>query len=293
MKWAVVFVALLPMSLFQAATVNADSFVIMMAILFFTELVILLTEKALSRTVAITLSIAAVALALTKPTYLLLVAILPFVVTKNIVENAKLRFMLRWGVLAISTVATLLWFMAIRLYVSGPIKTVNLGDQLHLILTHPLGYAHVLIHSAMSEDWVTPMFGMFGQTLVTMPTILAYVLALVGGLTAFIALQRTTKLPKISHKTGWYFVIVSVLAAIAVATTLYLSWTPVGGKYIQGVQGRYFIPGLIFLIAGVGAIARKESHIEIKENTAARFYGVTMLVCALASVWWYYNALYY
>jgi uncharacterized membrane protein len=41
--------------------------------------------------------------------------------------------------------------------------------------------------------------------------------------------------------------IVIALSYVLVNLLLYLTWTPVGAGTIQGVQGRYFIPLLLFL----------------------------------------------
>jgi uncharacterized membrane protein len=35
---------------------------------------------------------------------------------------------------------------------------------------------------------------------------------------------------------------VASLSALAVVTMLYLTWTPLGGAAIEGIQGRYFFP---------------------------------------------------
>ncbi len=55
------------------------------------------------------------------------------------------------------------------------------------------------------------------------------------------------------------FILCSII--ILVLTALYLTWTIVGAKIIEGVQGRYFIPCFIIVLL---CCVNKNKYIEIK-----------------------------
>lgn len=60
---------------------------------------------------------------------------------------------------------------------------------------------------------------------------------------------------------------------ILVATSLYLSWTPVGLQEIQGVQGRYFLPTLLLTLF----LIKPSSKYEIKNNFMIIFIPILII----------------
>lgn len=51
-------------------------------------------------------------------------------------------------------------------------------------------------------------------------------------------------------------IVVLIVTVIAICLSLYLSWTRVGGTMIQGIQGRYFIPLLPFVVLALPRLVR-------------------------------------
>ena len=61
---------------------------------------------------------------------------------------------------------------------------------------------------------------------------------------------------KIKLRYGLLFLTVGILSAISVIILLYLTFNPVGQSIVIGVQGRYFIPCLIFIAIGLPLLLR-------------------------------------
>lgn len=61
-----------------------------------------------------------------------------------------------------------------------------------------------------------------------------------------------------------------IVGLLLVFLTLYVDWTPVGIGYVDGVQGRYFLPFLPAILLCLGLVSRKPQRMN--------FFGVTILV---------------
>ncbi|WP_040600429.1 DUF2142 domain-containing protein [Sphingobium ummariense] len=119
--------------------------------------------------------------------------------------------------------------------------TAPLADQLAIILADPLAYAHVLISSVTERApvYALQIVGRFGWNAILLP-LAAYPLAalmLVAGL-----LSGSGTPAGIGQRLWWIAIAAGV--ALLIETAMYLTGTPLGADYIQGTQGRYFLPVL-------------------------------------------------
>jgi uncharacterized membrane protein len=153
--------------------------------------------------------------------------------------------------MALGSIAFLLWMKANggtqALYsitsrkTGESVMTAPLADQLGVILGDPAGYARVLITSMIERGpvYALQIVGRFGWNTILLP-LLAYPLAaltlgsaiLTGAGERFGFVQRL-----------WWLA-VAAGCVVLVETACYLIGTPYGADYIQGVQGRYFLPAL-------------------------------------------------
>lgn len=246
-QWLVCAVALLPIAVFQAGTVSADTLTNAIAILVSALLLkgLFLGEQ-LGRIETGALLTAAVALPLCKPAYVLL-AMAVLVVPAERMGLIGWKRLLPWLFAAIGTAAFVTWNA-----ISAPTTagmglmrresqwySVRAGDQLNGVLSDPLHFASVLAQSVVRRDqeWFDEFFGELGFGYVTVPatSIVACLVALVlsaGIAERLIASDRRTAIVAAG-------VIITVAAIFG---TLYLSFSPVDYFIIDGVQGRYFVP---------------------------------------------------
>lgn len=193
------------------------------------------------------LLIAAPILALAKGVYLPLIA----AGLRWPQHRGDLRPALILGITAISAATFLFW-----MHLSGgsqilyhiqsrktgeTMMTAPLRDQLALILADPSAFAHILISSITERVpvYALQIVGRFGWNAILLP-LLAYPLAVLM-LGAGIAGGNGAHFG-IVQRLWWLLIALGV--ALLIETAMYLTGTPLGADYIQGTQGRYFLPVL-------------------------------------------------
>ncbi|MDI1297399.1 MAG: DUF2142 domain-containing protein [bacterium] len=121
------------------------------------------------------------------------------------------------------------------------VMTAPLAAQLGVILHDPQAYVRILFASIVERSpvYALQIVGRFGWNAILLPLI-AYPLAAVmigagvlGGSGARFG---------IGQRLWWLAVAVGV--ALLIETAMYLTGTPLGADYVQGTQGRYFLPVL-------------------------------------------------
>jgi uncharacterized membrane protein len=119
------------------------------------------------------------------------------------------------------------------------VMTAPLSDQLAIILHDPLAYVRVLFSSVAERApvYALQIVGRFGWNAILMPLI-AYPLAAVM-LAAGVASGASVRFGA-GQRIWWLAVAAGV--ALLIETAMYLTGTPLGADYIQGTQGRYFLP---------------------------------------------------
>ncbi|MEC3911074.1 DUF2142 domain-containing protein [Sphingobium sp. CR2-8] len=119
------------------------------------------------------------------------------------------------------------------------VMTAPLRDQLAVILHDPLAYGSILTSSIIERApvYLLQIVGRFGWNAILLP-LAAYVLGAVM-LVAGVASGTSTRFG-IGQRLWWLAVAAGV--ALLIETAMYLTGTPLGADYIQGTQGRYFLP---------------------------------------------------
>lgn len=252
--WVVAAVALLPIAVFQAGNVTADTVTNALAILVSVLLVkALFLRQQLTRPETVGLLVSAVLLPLTKPTYLLLallVVVVPGglwcwrhgrVVASVCAAAGTIGFGLWMRLAAPTGAGTSLMRPKNEWY------TVDPGRQFQGVLHDPIRFGGVFLASVARRDreWFTEFFGQLGFSGVMVPG-----LSVVACLLALVVAAGVSE--RFEQPRGRWVVACLVVLALSVGMiygTLYLSFTPVGYYIIDGVQGRYFVPLAVLAFA--------------------------------------------
>ncbi|MFC8045033.1 DUF2142 domain-containing protein [Nocardia sp. NPDC057353] len=256
-QWLAFAVAVLPIAVFQAGTVTADTLTNALAFLISALMVkALFLGDGLRRPETAALLAATLTLPLSKPAYILL-ALLVVVIPG---ERLGFRGIWRYTHWAFAAVGGLLFAAWMR--VAAPTGdgmslmrpehqwgTVRPDDQLRGILTDPIGFVTIFGESISRRDqrWFTQFFGELGFAYIDVPalSILACLLAFVIGIGIGDRLR-----PEAATFRRTLVVALVLLANVAmIYVTLYMSFTPVGYFIIDGVQGRYFVPLAVLTFA--------------------------------------------
>ena len=123
--------------------------------------------------------------------------------------------------------------------------TAPMADQLAIILSDPLQYVRILLSSFKERFpvYILQIVGRPGWNAFLLP-LLAYPLA---GLMIAAALCSGGG-PRVTRMQRLWWLLLALGGAVLVETALYLTGTPYAADYVQGVQGRYFLPLLPLLL---------------------------------------------
>ena len=182
----------------------------------------------------------ALALALTKPLSVLLVAILLLVPCRRFADRGRYLWYLAVALVP-AVLATGLWSWLVRDRFA-PLDPTRADPwvQLGFILNGPRRFATIMLNTAIasSGEWATSFVGILGWLDTALPDWLvrAYLIALVLGA---VTSERNVAGPRLWQRgltlAIWFAFVTAVLAAS------FVTWTPAGIPQIGGIQGRYFI----------------------------------------------------
>ncbi|HWZ65584.1 MAG TPA: DUF2142 domain-containing protein, partial [Patescibacteria group bacterium] len=129
---------------------------------------------------------------------------------------------------------------------------ISASGQIAFILGHPWQVIHVLINTPVSYgyDFASGIVGTLGMSLVYPPFILTMIV-LVSLVFVLRQADDLRSLPLRNHSL-WKLGLLGLplLGVITLFIGLYITFTPVGWGVVRGIQGRYFIPFIPFLLWG-------------------------------------------
>ena len=239
-KWVFFLLALMPLTLFQAVSLSADSFTIAAAFL----MTAVILDLAYGGTAPITsfqlfrLFVVAALLALSKQAYALIALAYLIIPISRIGTRRKY-----WGIfLSLSFLIFALiavWCYLIRNLYVIPTPSTSVEGQFHFIITHPLQYLMVLARTTKHIELMTGFLGNLGWRPLQLPEMLVWPNIII----ILLALQKGPY-PEMAIKFRQRLIAASIVLStiLIICTIAYIDWTPVGHPIIRSLQGRYFLP---------------------------------------------------
>lgn len=276
-KWLFVSIALMPMSLFQASTLSADTLFNGTAFCFIALVLRNCNRNDPMKWKEICSLIALSALMLIgKQGYFPVLAMMLLIPRKRFGSSDRMiKFLAVW-------LAVIIVVLLVRFHQLSGIQDNHPGvvppDQLAAILSHPMSYIIILLRSVYHHRifFLVSFVGNFGWLDTPLP------LALVTLYLLFIPSIALTTLKTVRPDLRQKSLLVVILLAngVLLMTLMYLYWTPVGAPIIQGVQGRYLIPlaplaALLFANRSIGDLTRNRWFAPV-------FYGVTWTMLSVS-----------
>lgn len=284
-KWALVILALNPVAVFISASLSPDIINISFAFLFVSLILTTFAKDSVLGRKQIILALAVLSvLALSKPINALFALLLFAVPMRHFATKAKyLLFCFGGFLLAVGLFVA--WNYQIRdildaaVYAQSGGQNISVKDQLSYIIHTPVGYIktiimnYVLVGVGMYGDAVlTTFFGVFGWLDTSLPlwAMMAYLLTL------FLAvLYQFGRGIVLTLYQKLVFLAVFALAFVGSITAMYFNATPVGSSVIGGVQGRYFLPFMVLVLA---VFTGRKKILMINNKTITCIFAGAMLV---------------
>ena len=250
-------VALLPMTMFELASVSCDALTISGA-MFFTALLLWASTRVTLRRVDVALVLAASALLLNvKPGYWALVLLV------LLIRPAQLRGRIRYvAFVAGNALVVVGVFLIVFLLTSTDARAQAVGapqTQLLFILHQPLGFLGILWSNLCTSlfAWTIESIGTLGWTTIALPPAF-YLFVLMAGPMFLIRTRDEEVGPQLRSRALLAAVGVAVFVTMAVALYAFLS--PIGSGYLL-VQGRYLAPVWLLLLLSASGIRVAQRHL--------------------------------
>ena len=281
-KWAVAFVGLIPMALFQAASLSADVMAIGLFVVSLAFVLKLVAQKErLARTdFAVLLGLMS-ALALSKQAmfvFLPLVLLLP----GRLFTSRKSHYFSKLALLALPIILFGYWMLAAgNVPQSTAVNGVDPTAQRQHILHNPYNFLNASFNTYLFSwgDGITQSFiGNFGWV----DTPLAEPFVVIGYITMFLLFVSSTASAStkvwLSVRQRRYLLLLGLAYVVAVTAALYVYFTPVDFKIIVGLVGRYYLPFALLLIPVMAG-----NWLSMKEKTYRRIATTVPLFLLAAS----------
>ena len=251
-KWIFFVVALIPTAIFQASVVTADTMVLGLALLFFALLFRICLEEKIDRKLLVALAVVSVLIPLTKLNHVILILPLLFLPSTKF-RSSKRALMYKILVVALGLVLALVWAHISNVTATPDISqradqlAISPGGQIKYALGSPLSFGIAIIKSLVifGDAYYQGIFFTVSGNSVATPLLMTIVLSFVIWL---VAVQSRTELDKIKRMIVWCG-LASIALVITIFGALYAGFTPVGWPFVDGVQGRYFLPLVIPIIS--------------------------------------------
>jgi uncharacterized membrane protein len=251
-KWVFCLLCLTPTTVFQAASASVDAFtygICFLTIAVFLSYALNDKEKLESADLFKIFVITLLAV-LSKQAYILLPLLFLSIPRRKIGSTGKYLFIFSC-LFAVCLLAEGIWSFSVKaIYLPYRIDIlINPEQQLAFIINHPLNFISLAArHYIFSSGYYLKTF--FGQLtwfdlyVPTYLTVFIY-LVIIGA-----ALLDNDSKKTISKINKFIFLLIIAGTAFLISALLYMTWSPIGGNFIEGIQGRYFIPvaPLIFLL---------------------------------------------
>lgn len=296
LRWLFFAVATLPIAVFQAAVVTADNMAIGLSLLLVALFIRIIRSPGADerKKLFISLLIVALLLPLVKINYIFL-SLIVVLVPNNILNSTRRTRLAKASGISVAGILVLLWAYLTHA-VNGfgtsqrPDGVVTIpGQQISFILHHPPQFIAACIRSIFfidADQYTRSLTTLIGWNYVTLPIMF---IALLLGSIVLAAIYAKEELPLIRKKLLILCCFVS-MGIFSIFGVLYVVFTPVSGKYVQGVQGRYFLPFLVPTAMTLAAYL--PLSIKIKDRIVPYVFVSITVLCLATSVVFYYLATY-
>jgi uncharacterized membrane protein len=251
-KWILAILAVTPMAILQASTINADSITNGIGLLFIGGCLAMAERNSLGWKEFIVLLFLIFLVFLSKQNVVFL-ALLPFFIIP------PSRFKIRRGHAFLVAAAIILfivevvgWNLIAYSKSSGAMTGSNLIGQMKNVFFHPFIFFVTILSDVWRHggNYVRGWIGVYEYSYWSVPA-LTYVLFL---LAIFFGVFLKSDRGEPSQRTRFGLVTVFIVSYLATFTLFYVFFNPVGSPNIIGVQGRYFLPIIPLLFLAIPGI---------------------------------------
>ena len=281
-KNLLLFISLLPITIQEAVSLSPDALTIASCSLLISLVFYLRDKKGLlNRYEKLLIIILPIIIALCKIVYLP-VCLLLFLIPKEKFGSLKKKNLFIIILAFVVILINLLWTAKVSIFLTSNLHGSNSSKQIIYVLKHPHIYIKTLLNTFnVYADF--HIFNMLGRYL-SLFNVNVYAPYIYINFILLIILLLQNEKEKIKdnknviNKSLLLFCFGSTI--LLIFTSIYIQWTPYMLDYVDGVQGRYYIPIILLLGIALNNIFK----IEIKENLINKYMLLFMVVENISAV---------
>lgn len=287
-KWLLFSYLFIPMLWFQITSISYDVVPLGLGLVLFSYFVSLFTLKNIENKKFLIFIFLSFLFLISKPGYYSLL-FLPLIIMvekwKYLKTNQKKFYLTSYLVLLLS-----LLFMSWSTLAAVKNSThseFSVTDQLNLVKSNPFYLLDVFkatLHANLPDFWLKSFFGIFGL----LDYDLNFITYLCIALLSFYSIYKYIKSKRIENISWFSIVFLGAIifgGIILIITSFYFTWSPVGTRVIDGVQGRYFLVFFPFLIFWIKLLYDKIGY--IKFRNCFLILGVSFIFYQILSTTYY------
>lgn len=280
-KNIIFFIAIIPTTLSQIASVSPDALTITSSILFVAYLLKLIFGKdKITIKNIITLAVIGTVLGLCKIVYVPL-ALLTLLIPKEKYNKKRDRVLMCVLAVALPILANLAWLGVASTHLSLIDNNKSDAQKLN-ILSNPIEYLRICFYTLYHDFdlYLMQLFGGFMEHIemvhVGWINVIAYIIIFI----IIVLFDKDIK-EKLDKKMKITISIVLFIICGLIYTSIYMQWSTLKNYYINGVQGRYFVELLLpfMLVLGQNKLVKESGKINLVKVIA--YSGVLLNAVAI------------
>lgn len=280
-KNIVFFLAMLPITLNEIASMAADALAISMCLFFICYILHLKfddNKKQITKKDIVLIAISSVIVALCKIVYIPLVLLL-FILPKEKFGTLKKKNITVISIIVGAIILNLIWLIYCSKFLVAFNPGVDSGFQLKYILSHPITYLLTVFRTLNTyfQMFIIHLCGEgLGSFNVQASVLFVVPCIVLASMLFFVNDEKDIKID-IFTKIVCLFIFVVIVALIY--TSLYVQWTEAMKPVITGIQARYFLPILLLT-----AIIFNNNKIVFTEKLSYRYVLLFLLFFNLSAI---------
>lgn len=294
--WVFFILALIPTAVFQASVVTADNVLIALSLLFFamyTRLFVVNDPKLIRKRLLVGLLVVGALLPLIKINHVFITLTL-LVLPATYFKDVKWQWIYKGAAVLLAALPAYIWSNLVKVTDSTSLSQradqlpVSPSEQIAHVLHNPIEFVAVIIKSLIihGDSYLHGLFLTISGNTIKAPYLL--VLLLIGVL-LLAALYAKSEFVKMRRQLILMCMAVLV-ASVSIFAALYAGFTPVGWWIVDGVQGRYFMPLLLPLVALVAVLI--PIQIKVKDSVVKASVVGASIISLVVSIVYIFIALY-
>lgn len=244
-KNIIMFISLLPITLQSAISISADCMTIAAAILLISYTLYLNhnDEKISKKEIGI-LFVLSTILSLCKIVYLPL-CLFPIILNKNKFNSTKSKYVILGLIALFVVIINFIWLKIASDYLLSIEGGANPSEQIELIIHKPWIYL-LAIYNTSVYNFDYYLYTQLGSSL-GLFSITVSPIYIKLNLIILIMLLLFNNNVEVENGVKVSSILIYLIVLFLIYSSLYVQWTKVGSKIIDGIQGRYFLPILPLL----------------------------------------------